>query len=91
MRRVVERARGTAAVEVGVVGAVHHLGAAHRHAAGGRRARPMPAGAAARARAPAGAAVAPALPERRRAPPGAPEPAARPSDNPGARVCNQRT
>ena len=42
VRRVVEGARGAAAVQVGVVGAVHHLGAAHRHPAR-RRARPMAA------------------------------------------------
>lgn len=42
VRRVVEGARGPAPVQVGVVGAVHHLGAAHRHAAGRPRARPMP-------------------------------------------------
>lgn len=40
VRRVVEGARGAAAVQVGVVGAVHHLGAAHRHPAR-RRARPI--------------------------------------------------
>lgn len=43
VRRVVEGARGAAAVQVGVVGAVHHIGAAHRHAAAGPPARPMPA------------------------------------------------
>lgn len=43
VRRVVEGARGAAAVQVGVVGAVHHLGAAHRHPA--RRRRPIAASA----------------------------------------------
>lgn len=42
VRRVVEGARGAAPVQVGVVGAVHHLGAAHRHP-GRRRARPIAA------------------------------------------------
>lgn len=52
VRRVVEGARGAAAVQVGVVGAVHHLGAAHRHPA--RRRRPI----AAPARPPRPAALA---------------------------------